>query len=144
MLFRSLVEIGDDDSFKLLLAKSLQPELPEKALYELLYSAAELAGQGDEIYKFLKLYCKDRVKALQHLSELCAKLQASGPQRTFNTIVFDFERGAVSKEEMLKSLKGRASSSTDPKAPLIRGFLEALDPAKAPPELLLCLLPLTR
>ena len=134
----SLTEIADEESFKLLLAKTLSPELPSKVLYELIYSMALLEGHGDGIYQFLKLYSKDRTSAILHLSELCHD------PVTAKRLAIDLESGASGRDDMRSILASEFSNDKSPKGLAISSFLKDGASANAPQELLLCLLPLAK
>ncbi len=133
----ALAEIGDDEAFSLLLEKTASPGVPEKVLYEMIYSMAQLAGQGDRVYKFLKLYSKDRPSALMYLAELCQDGEPSDRR-----VIFDFDGGTIPKHGMVKALAKEFAKSDAPKANLIAAFLKSPHAEDAPAELLLCLMPL--
>jgi len=138
----ALAEIGDDECFTLLLEKTTSPGVPEKVLYEMIFSMAHLAGQGDRIYKFLKLYSKDRPSALMYLAELCQdEIGEEGPDRR---VIFDFDGGTIPKHGMIKALAKEFAKSQAPKANLIEEFLKGPLAESSTTELLLCLMPLRK
>ncbi len=135
----SLSAIGDDESFKLLLAKSLDAGLPKKVLHEIIFGVAQLEGFGDGVYKFLKIFNKDREAAALQLSDLC---QDSGSARR---IAMDLVNGSMSGAQLRELLAEEFSrESAGSKRAIVGEFLRDPASASAPDELLLCLLPLRR
>ena len=131
----ALALIADDESLRLLLEKALSPDIPRKIIYEIIYSVARIKGRGDDIYKFLKLYTKDKASALMQLAEQCANPMA------VSRLVSDkrnLESGDVLRFELLKAFKKAGGGRNL----VIAEFLETESAPKAPIELLLGLLPL--
>lgn len=134
----ALAELGDDESFKLLLDKTVSPGLPTKVLYELIYSMASLEGHGDGIYQFLKLYSKDRTSSILQLAELCADPDAA------KRLAMELETGSSNKDAMRSILASEFEKDKTPKGRIIAAFLKDSAMANVPQELLLCLLPLAK
>jgi len=141
----ALVEIKDDESFRLLLLKVARNDMPLKVQYELIYSLASLAGLGDDIYKFLKLYRTNKDQAPLYLSELCARLApASGEED--RKLVVDFASGkidGVAMKHCLSVIYDRLAAA-DNSTQTIANLLHQPSPLDMPAELLLCLLALAR
>ncbi len=134
----AFTEINDDESFKLLLEKTFEPEIPPKVLSELIYSMAHLEGHGDGIYQFLKLYSKDRTSAILQLSELCSAPDVA------RRLAMDLETGACGKDRMREILASFFAKDSSPKGRIVANALKSPEAAHASHELLLCLLPLAK
>ncbi len=91
----ALVEIGTPESFSLLLRKTFTTGLSDQTLSEILCSAAELAGYGDDFYKFIKLHRKDPLNAIQMFSEFCCTLLPDEKKADFAENLLSFESGKI-------------------------------------------------
>jgi len=139
----ALTEIADIESFGLLLEKTAVPDIPSKVLYEVIYSMCHLAGMGDAIYQFLKLYSKERHKALLHLAELCA--QSHGVNECAEAdkkLILETDDGSMPRRELIEILIQAYDRVEVPQARLIADFLRTSQSETLPVELLLCLIPL--
>lgn len=138
----ALTNIGDDESFRLLLEKTTH-DMPQKVLYEVVCSIMCLAGCGDELYKFLRLYNKHQTSALAllYLCELCHT--EIHKQEADKKIILDFEKGVISNQAMVDIMLLRIGDATNAKVRMIAEFLEKTPADALPKELLLCLMPRT-
>lgn len=139
----AITAIADDESFRLLLDKTATKNLPQKVLYEVIYSVFHLAGRGDEIYLFLKLYTNDRAKALLHLAEFCSKESGDlSKAEADKKLIIEADNGSMTSHELTSRLIDSYSLTEVPYAGQISAFLNANREAPLPVELLICLIPL--
>lgn len=132
----ALAAIGDDESFHILLEKTSSP-MPPKVLYEILYSMAELTGQGDQVYNFLKLYCSDRHNALVSLAEA----DALHEDRIGREMILSMQEPSLEAEKKLAAeLLGFYSKYYFVRAQYVAWYLRTVPVKETPPELLLCLI----
>ncbi len=139
----ALTEIADIESFRLLLDKTAVPDIPRKVLYEVIYSMVHLVGMGDAIYQFLKLYSKDRSKALLHLAELCQQDFDDGERgESDKKLIFEADEGSMPRRELIERLIQAYEHIDVPQARIVADFLRSSSAEQLPLELLLCLIPL--
>ena len=112
-------------------------------LYEVIYSMCHLAGMGDAIYQFLKLYSKERHKALLHLAELCPQNHDDNERAEADKkLILETDDGSMPRRELIEILIQAYDRIDVPQARLIAGFLRNSHSETLPVELLLCLIPL--
>ena len=134
----ALSEIGDDEAFRLLLDKTVVPDLPPMILYEIIYCMTHLAGQGDPCYQFLKLYSKDRNGAMLHLSEHCRALDDG--DKAVQELLGAAGGDQPKKDDLVHRLLRDCETVPTGHTQFVAAFLRANPPASLPLELLLCLL----
>ncbi len=135
----AMAEIADDAAFATLLRKTTA-EMPEKVLYEVIYSIMLLAGHGDDIYHFLRLYQKNKNSALLFLSELShGDVDIREDEKK---LIFDYDSGNLSRNELKTLLAKDFVRSSYERIRSIGTFIQSEDAELFPGELLLCLLPL--
>jgi len=139
----ALAELADPEAFHLLLQKAFIPDLPKKVRHEIIYSLGALAGLGDDLYKFLKLYCKDQPQSLLFLSEFCARFDA-GHAESEKRLIIDFAAGRIPQPEFVTYLNRVYEKRYSPPVQAIAAVLRQPDLPPAAPELLLSLLAIAK
>jgi hypothetical protein len=135
----AMTVIDDEEGLRLLLEKAVIPELPQKVLYEIIYCITLLLGQGDEIYKFLKIFGKDCSQAMELLLETCGRKQIAGKET--GQLINEFVDRQITESEMTGTLVNAFRESEKPKHKVISEFLISHKNGDVPQELLLSLLP---
>ncbi len=135
----AMTVIDDEEGLRLLLEKAVMPELPQKVLYEIIYCITLLLGQGDEIYKFLKIFSKDRSQAMELLLATCGRKQIAGKET--GQLISAFVDRRITESEIIGLLVNAFRESDNPKHRVISEFLISHPAGDVPQELLLSLLP---
>ena len=136
--------MGNPDSLKLLLEKTLQDNIAHSVRAEIYSSIAEIGGIGDEFYKLFKLYFTKKDLQNPLCMEFLEKIHKEPLDESFIDLLDEYNDSDNESSKIIEYLIPRVKDSSRTLLHIITDFLTATSSSKSGKVLLYCLLGIYR